>query len=169
MLKACLDYGLNFTDLTTLNKMTVKIFKTDNRLKLMRHIIVLTVVSLLGLTLMNSQPRKANQSDKICLDSLQKISDYILLHIDEMAPPGYKKQKEIRRNFQQKGYTNILYDVLNQDGLSALISFLKVNLHIEYSMNHKTYWIFPPIPRNGDPGIPFPDDWSFPPDPWRKK
>jgi hypothetical protein len=135
----------------------------------MQHIIVLTVVILLGFKLIYSQPRKANEANRICLDSLQKISDYILLHIDEMAPPGYKKQKEIRRTFQQKGYTNILYNVLNQDGLSALISFLKVSLHIEYSMNHKTYWIFPPIPRNGDPGIPFPDDWSFPPDPWRRK
>lgn len=102
-------------------------------------------------------------------DSSQTLNQYIKEHLDEMTPPEVKKRQGIRRAFQQRGYCNVLYDILNQDGLGAFISLVKVNLQLEYSLVHKTVWIIPPDPKGRFPGIPFPEDWSFPADPWKKK
>lgn len=133
-----------------------------------RYIIILFIVCLIGFGQSHTQPKKDEQPSKIYLDSLQSISQYISEHIDELAPTGFKEQKRVRRGFQQQGYSNILYDVLNQDGFGALLSLIKTNLHVEYSMPHITYWIFPTYPKKGGPAFPCPDDWSFPADPWKK-
>jgi hypothetical protein len=133
-----------------------------------RYTIILFTVCLIGLGRLYTQPKNMGRPNSIHLDSLQTITKYISEHLDKLAPAGFKKQQKVRREFQQRGYSNVLYDVLNQDGLSALFSFIKVNLHIEYSMPHITYWIFPTYPRIGGPAFPCPDDWSFPENPWKK-
>lgn len=115
-----------------------------------------------------TQSEPLNQSYKNLPDSLQTIGQYVRKHLAGMTPPALKVQQQQRRTFQQRGYCNILLDVLNQDVLSALFSLLRVNLHIDYAVPHRVFWIIPPEEALGIviPGIPFPDDWSFPEDPW---
>jgi hypothetical protein len=133
-----------------------------------RFIIVIGILFIFGFRFSNAQTKIEDYSAQKWVDSLQTISQYVKEHLAELTPREMKKQTSIRRAFQQRGYTNVLYDVLNQDGLGALISFITLNLHIEYSMPHKVFWIYPADPRSGFPGIPFPDDWSFPSDPWKR-
>ena len=104
-------------------------------------------------------------------DTLQTFEQYVRAHLREMTPPGLREQQRKRAAFQRRGYGEVLTDVLRGDGLGALISYLRVTLWIEYSMPHRIFWIIPPQQAMGSviPGIPFPDDWSFPPDPWSKE
>jgi hypothetical protein len=63
-----------------------------------------------------------------------------------------------------------LSDVGAQDGLGALLSFIKSKSHIEYSISHRP--LVPSVPRkeNGEKlwDIPEIDDWTFPENPWEK-
>jgi hypothetical protein len=105
------------------------------------------------------------------MDSLQTITQYVLAHLDKMTPAGLMEQQQKRKTFQRKGYANMVYEILGRDGLGALFSFIRTRLHVEYSMAHKIYWIVPPMVTMGSviPGVPFPDVWSFPEDPWSKQ
>jgi hypothetical protein len=133
-----------------------------------RYVFLVVILCFIGFGKLHAQQNESSGSTTRWLDSLQTIGQYVREHLAELTPPKLKEQLRVRHTFQQRGYTSILLDVLNQDGLSALISFFKVNLHVEYSMTHKVFWIIPPDPRSGNPGIPFPDDWSFPTDPWKE-
>jgi hypothetical protein len=103
-------------------------------------------------------------------DSLQTFEQYVRAHLREMTPPDLRAQQQKRRRFQQRGYGEVSVDLLRQDGLGALVSYLRCTLWVAYSMPHRIFWIIPPQEAMGSviPGIPFPDDWSFPPDPWSK-
>jgi hypothetical protein len=52
--------------------------------------------------------------------------DSVLTHI---SSPEFEALLARRRNVRRQGYANVLLDELNQDSLSAIISFLKYNLH----------------------------------------
>ena len=129
----------------------------------------LTILLFLVFFAGSSRAFAQSPGEESLTDSLTTVYEYTMKHLAEMTPRELKHQKQIRREFQRRGYSNILLDVINQDGLSALLSYLRVSLQIEYSLLHKTFWIVPPDPRWGIPGIPFPDDWSFPEDPWKKE
>ena len=115
--------------------------------------------------------QESQASTSKMLDSLQTMSQYILEHLSEFTPAELIKQQEIRTSFQRQGYPNIVFDVMQQDGLSALVSYVKVHLFMELSMEHKVFWIVSPIESEyiHVDGIPFPDDWSFSHDPWKRK
>lgn len=114
-----------------------------------------------------SQPHSAIPNDSTWVDTLQTLGDYVREHLDEMVPEGFKRQQRTRRAFQQRGYVDALVNVVGGDGYLALVSYLTTLLHIEISMGHRVYWMVPPDPRSGLPGIPFPEDRSFPVDPWK--
>ena len=128
-------------------------------------------VVLSGTNAAFAQRADAPRSMSQMLDSLQLLSDYIQEHLSEFTPAELKKQQEIRLSFQRQGYPNIVYDVMQQDGWSALVSYAKVHLFMEFSMEHKYFWIVTPIDNEymHVEGILFPDDWSFSPDPWKRK
>jgi hypothetical protein len=73
---------------------------------------------------------------KYFLDSLQSIDQLILQSIDKFATPEYYQRKNLLRSFQRRGYAGVLLPVCRQDGLSALIAYLKMKLQIDYSLNH---------------------------------
>lgn len=101
-------------------------------------------------------------SDPVLPDTTVSIGEYIAEHIEEFATPEFNARKKIRREFQRTGYTNILHDVLVLDAVSALLSFIRTRLQIEYSLPNNTIYI------RTDTGalMPLPEDWKFPADPW---
>jgi hypothetical protein len=100
-----------------------------------------------------------------------------------LSSPEMERRKMARRELQQKGYAEVLRDVLDGDGLSGLLSAVRVKAQIEYSLPHHTLYVYlrpVPIARRDStlPGfftmgggpIEFAlhDDWTFPVDPWEK-
>ncbi len=102
------------------------------------------------------------------LDSLAKLLN---IEISKLTSPALQERKHIRREMQRKCYANVLSNVLSQDGLSAIISFIKTKLQSEYSISHRPITLFVRIERSGGKvlTIPLSDDWSFPIDPWKKE
>ncbi len=101
-------------------------------------------------------------SDPVLPDTTALIGKYIAEHIQEFATPEFHARKKIRREFQRTGYTNVLHDVLALDAVSALLSFIRTRLQIEYSLPNNTIFF------RTDAGalMPLPEDWKFPADPW---
>jgi hypothetical protein len=97
------------------------------------------------------------------------MDEYVLEHLKDFTPDELKVQKRMRNQFQRRGYADVLQAVVADDYLGALISYIKVSFQLEYSMEHKEFWIVAPNPRTGFPGIPFPDDWGFPSDLWKRE
>ena len=89
-------------------------------------------------------------------------------------PPARYRQvvlerESARRKLQQQSYAAILYDTVQHDGVSALISYIRMNVLAEYSLDHGfLFWIIPPDPTLNVPGLPFEEDLSFPVDPWKR-
>lgn len=98
------------------------------------------------------------------LDSLQSEGQYVLENVDKFATPEYYQRKEVLRSFQRRGYAEILSRVYQQDGLSALLAYIKVKLNIELSLNHAPVYFRTPMKL-----VPLPLDWRFPPDPWKRE
>ena len=78
-------------------------------------------------------------------------------------------QMQVRNRFHRGTYPEVLYNVLHEDGLGALASYIKMKLHVEYSMVHDVFWIVEPDPGAGVEGIAFPDNRDIPPDPWKRE
>jgi hypothetical protein len=104
----------------------------------------------------------------VWIDSNKTLAQVFLDKGEEYYPEGLKRQRAIRRKYQQWGYINVLYDVEAQDPLSCLFSFLKMYLWTTYSTPHLIYWLIPPEPTHHIPGYPYPDDASYPANPWKK-
>ena len=102
------------------------------------------------------------------MDSLAKAFN---IKISKLTSPALEQRKHIRREMQCKGYANVLMDLVEGDGFSAIISYIRTQLHIEYSISHQALYVSVPI--QGGEGkmwsVPLPDDWSFPIDPWKKE
>ena len=103
------------------------------------------------------------------VDSLQPWSEFVLQHLETTTPQELIQQKRVRNRFHRTEYPGILLHFINQDGLGALISFIRVSMHVEYSMTHQIFWIIGPDPASGQEGVAFPDDWAIPPDPWKRE
>ena len=99
------------------------------------------------------------------------LDKYVLERVEQYAPAELKKQKQERNTFHRRAYANIVRDFIALDPLGALISYVKASLQIKYSMEHKILWIIPPRVVHGFelPGVAYPDDWSFPIDPWKRE
>jgi len=138
---------------------------------MIRSGLVAFVIYLAGVSVVCAQagspPRQSSSSSSI--DSLQPWSEYILTHLPETTPKELIRQKRIRNRFHRQGYPKVLTEVLKGDGLSAILSYIQMSFAVEFSMEHKTFWIIPPDPFSNVEGIPFPDDWSIPPDPWKRE
>jgi hypothetical protein len=116
------------------------------------------------------------------LDSLARVAQHAAA---SLTSPEIASRKEIRREFQQRGYANVLYEFEEGDGLSALMSYAKMTAHIEFVLPHNTLYAIIPIvqpprreshlpaaiysPPSSPPlMVPLREDWTFPEDPWRK-
>lgn len=103
------------------------------------------------------------------LDSMDSFVDYAMRNVSTVAPRDFKKMKLERTKYYQRGYIRILRDYNDLDAFSVLISYVKTILNVEFGMIHKTFWIVAPNRRLGIKGVPYPDDWNFPSDPWRRE
>jgi hypothetical protein len=58
----------------------------------------------------------------------------------------------------------MLMDITQRDGFGALLSYLKLKLQLDYSIDRS-----PIVYRmRGGPQLIVPLDWSFPVDPWKR-
>lgn len=114
----------------------------------------------------DSQTLAQRSASGIAVDSLESWTSFILAHVSEYAPKGLRAEKRMRDRFYRRGYSAILRSVAAGDEFGSLLAWVRVNLQIAYSMEHKIFWIVPPETGGG---VAFPDDWSFPADPWKKE
>jgi len=100
-----------------------------------------------------------------------------------ISSPEMEHRKGLRRELQRRGYADILRDVLDGDGLSAFLSFVRVKSQIEYSLPHHTLFVYiqPDVAPRRDSTLPgfftmgggpmrfaLQDNWTFPQDPWEE-
>jgi hypothetical protein len=99
------------------------------------------------------------------VDTALTESQYILSHLAEMSPRGYKEQLQTCNDFQRSGYANIAFEIDGGDGLLAFCQLLKTNLEIAFGMFHVDY----AIRLSEEKKIPLPNNWDFPADPWKRE
>ena len=100
-----------------------------------------------------------------------------------LTNPEFEQRKRTRRLLQQRGYVLMLQDVVQRDGLSALISYLKMRAQLDFHLPQNTLMVFVPVvqppqpsqqfpPVTGAPsspmGFPLVEDRTFPHDPWKR-
>jgi|WetSurMetagenome_2_1015567.scaffolds.fasta_scaffold520660_2 hypothetical protein len=103
-------------------------------------------------------------------DTSQTISSYISSHVSEFATPDFIKQKKTRSVFQQKAYCSTLFDAICSDGFAALLSYVKMDLNIEFGLVHKTFVAYRvQLLSGGAITYYIPDNWEYPADPWKKE
>ena len=100
------------------------------------------------------------------IDSLERTYQQALLHV---SSPKLGERKRLLRSFQQKGYVSALGEILRGDGFTALASYLRTRLQIEYSISHELVM----VDVSAVPGLPiwygFDINWEFPKDPWKRE
>jgi hypothetical protein len=100
-----------------------------------------------------------------------------------LTTPEFEQRNRTRRLLQQQGYVMMLQDVIQHDGLGALISYLKMRAQLDFHLPQNTLMLFVPVvqppqssrhlpPVTGAPsspmGFPLLEDRTFPPDPWKR-
>jgi len=121
-------------------------------------------------------------TDKAEADSLGPAS--FRLRVNELTTPELNRRNAARLSVQRRGYSSTLESVMREDGLGALLTYLRMQLHIEFFLPHDQIYAYisvvQPAPRrDGLPGfatfggsatmpVPLQEDWTFPPDPWAK-
>jgi hypothetical protein len=123
---------------------------------------------ILAIALVISRFDAHAQSQSRSIQNWDSLAKVLNINISALTTPEFEQRKELRRSIQRKGYSNVLMDVLSHDAVSALVSFVKMRLHIEYSISHRPLSVYARTAR-GTFAIPLPDDWSFPADPWKKE
>jgi hypothetical protein len=98
-------------------------------------------------------------------DSAPGLMEYVLTHVDRFAPPEYYARKRTIRQYQRRAYAEVLLDVTCQDGLMAVLDYIKLLLQTAYSLNHTPVTFM----SESKECIELPIDWSFPADPWGKE
>lgn len=111
--------------------------------------------------------------------------------VSHATTPELEERKRWLRTLQQSGYARILTEVIRNDGLMALMAYLKTRLRIEYSISHEPVYVDiaarpetkqdslfvrrrPSVMRFfSKPIAPsmfgLNIDWRFPDDPWRRE
>jgi hypothetical protein len=118
-------------------------------------------------------------------ENLDSLSQSFRSLTRSLTTPEFERRKQVLRLYQRRGYVQVLYDVVAEDGLSALLSLLKVNAQIAYHLPHDRLVIH--IPPAGSPqtegknpwhfltrpsqpfDVALTQEWTFPEDPWRER
>ncbi len=89
-----------------------------------------------------------------------------------------------RKAVQRSGYCTTLAAVIRHNGLDALLSYIRMRLHLDFSLPHDQLFAYIPSqykvePTPGVPPVvgapnamtvvPLYEDRSFPPDPWKRE
>ncbi|MEO8167528.1 MAG: hypothetical protein ABI623_04715 [bacterium] len=126
-------------------------------------ILIVAVIASSNVPSMKSQSLATRN-----LDSLARLYNTAT---SKLTSSALEERKRLRKEMQRTGYANVVMDIVGQNSFSALISFIKVKLLIEYSISHRPLTISVPIAggKGGYWVFALPDDWRFPVDPWEKK
>ncbi len=101
-----------------------------------------------------------------------------------LSSPALEQRKAARRVLQRTGYVNVLADVVRHDGTGALLSLVRLNAQVSYSLSHRPIMLYFPIVAppdsvqragrvfsfyyaSGPFGVALHDDWTMPEDPWK--
>jgi hypothetical protein len=100
------------------------------------------------------------------------------------STPKLEQRNAARLFIQRRGYVSVLEGVLRDDPIDAILCYIRMRLHLEFSLPHDVLVEYEPIVRppkrsDGVPdfftygdqwlAVPLPEDWTFPDDPWRKE
>lgn len=123
-----------------------------------RLVPVLLLLSLCRLT----YSHQISSGDLV--DSGVNQTTYIYQHLDKFGCPEYFERLEMLRGYQRRGYAYLLSRCCSQDILSAIIDYIRIQLQIEYSMNHQ------PVRCTYADGtaLYLSLDWAYPVDPWKR-
>ena len=104
--------------------------------------------------------------------------------LSRLSSDELEARKARRRWFQQRGYANILYEVVRRDGLGALLAYLRMASRLELALPQDQLYLYVPV-RQGEretpglPGftgtpsgpvaIPLAEPREFPADPWQRE
>jgi hypothetical protein len=118
-------------------------------------------------------------------ENLDSLSTSFQTKVKTFTTPEFDRRKKVLRMFQQRGYVEVLSDVVAEDGVSALLSLIKVNAQIAYHLPHNQLVLHIPLaevprPVTQNPwhflaspsqpyDIPLVQDWTFPADPWSNR
>ncbi len=67
--------------------------------------------------------------------------------IARATSPEFEQLRSRHQSILRTGYTNVLFDQLHQDSLSAILSFLRYRLHKLFSLPHTQLVKVIPMPR----------------------
>jgi hypothetical protein len=99
------------------------------------------------------------------IDSALSMHRYIDVNLEKFVTPEYIAWRENLRRFQREEYASILFQVRRGDGLGAFVTYLRMALQLELTLNHEQITF-----RNAQrQEIALPQDWSFPRDPWAER
>jgi hypothetical protein len=157
------------------------------RAAVLRRPSILPLVALSGFLLLAtclSVPPPATAQEvpsKGSPDQPDSLATAYQRHLLTLTSPELEARKYRRRQLQQQGYAEVLQALLEGDGVSALMSWLRTTLQLEYSLPHRPLYVYvrPPETRRdtslagrmmsssgGYIQIPLREDRSFPVDPW---
>jgi hypothetical protein len=101
-----------------------------------------------------------------------------------VTTPELERRIAARRAVQRSGYCTTLAAVIRHNALDALLSYIRMRLHLDFSLPHDQLFAYIPSqykvgPTPGIPPVvgvpnamtvvPLYEDRSFPPDPWKKE
>ncbi len=95
----------------------------------------LLVALIGGLTLGFSSSAPPGQRE-VKDENLDSLSRSFQAMTRQFTTPEFERRKKMLRLFQQRGYVEVLSDVVAEDGLSAALSLLKIRAQIEYHLPH---------------------------------
>lgn len=102
-------------------------------------------------------------------DQWDSLATIFNAKISKLTSPVLEERKRTRLAMQRRGYSDVLMNVLSHDAAGAIFSYVRMRLHIEYSISHRPVYLKIPISGGKTMDVLLPDDWSFPPDPWKKE
>ncbi len=144
----------------------------------MKVFLILLSISLATAFSTGSAPAQREVKD----ENLDSLSLSFKAMTRRLTTAEFERRKKVLRMFQRRGYVQILSDVVAEDGVSALLSLLRVNAQIAYHLPHnQLVFKIPPAetrqaanpspwhfltPMSQPYDVPLVQDWTFPTDPW---
>ncbi|MFI5252245.1 MAG: hypothetical protein ACHQQQ_07445 [Bacteroidota bacterium] len=104
------------------------------------------------------------------IDTTLTLGSYIQQHVSDIAKVDYIKQQKERNSFQRQGYTEILFGVASEDGLTVLLNYVKVELNLSTAIRAKLF-VAARIVLSGGVVVSYylPERLDYPADPWKKE
>lgn len=99
------------------------------------------------------------------IDTAMTREEYIKRNLGKFITPEYVKRFNRMRLIQRTGYASVMSEFVRHDALGAVVDYVRMRLHFEYSQN--TSAVTHPSETHYVLGLPI--DYSYPDDPWRKE